>query len=298
MKESRLFGILYYLLDKKQATAPELAEKFEVSVRTIYRDIDSLSTAGIPIYATTGRNGGIQFHEGFVISKSFFSDKERKEILSTLQSVSVLDNFDENGILTKLSALFNIQSDNWFEVDFSRFGNESKDNTTFKLLKNAVVHLNVVKISYINSHGVKAERIIYPLKLFYKAKAWYIKSYCTDKDNFRIFKLSRIMSITLLNDKFTPMEYPVLEEDIETQCSQIKLKFSKEMAYRIYDEFEEKYVLEQADGSFIVTSCMPVDNWITSYILSFGADVEILEPTYLRKYVSDIAKNIYEKNKT
>ena len=90
MQESRLFRILYYLLDKGHATAPELAEKFEVSVRTIYRDVDAISSAGIPIYVTTGRNGGIQFLDDYVLNKSFFSDSEKLEILSSLQSLSAV----------------------------------------------------------------------------------------------------------------------------------------------------------------------------------------------------------------
>lgn len=297
MKESRLFGILYYLLDKKQATAPELAEKFEVSVRTIYRDVDSLSAAGIPIYVTTGRNGGIQFHDDFVINKSYFSDKEKQDILTTLQSVSVLDHFNENNLLTKLSALFNIRSDNWFEVDFSRFGNKSQDNLTFQLLKDAVVGCNVVNITYVSSYGTKTKRTIYPLKLLYKSKEWYIKSYCTEKNDFRIFKLSRIISIVTASNKFEPMEYPLFDENMDTQYSEIKLKFPQGMAYRIFDEFETENIYEQDDGNFIVTAYMPVDNWIIGYILSFGSDVEIIEPIYLRKYVADVAQKIYEKNK-
>lgn len=79
MQESRLFRILYYLLDKGQATAPELAEKFEVSVRTIYRDIDAMSSAGIPIYVTTGRNGGIRFLDGHILDKTFFSSGENRK---------------------------------------------------------------------------------------------------------------------------------------------------------------------------------------------------------------------------
>ena len=133
MKESRLFRIVYYLLDKGHATAPELAEKFEVSIRTIYRDIDVISSAGIPVYVTTGRNGGIEILDSYVLEKSIFSDKEKQDIMAALQSLAVIDNTYEKEILIKLSALFNIRSENWFEVDFSRWGGKTQDNDKFEL---------------------------------------------------------------------------------------------------------------------------------------------------------------------
>ena len=132
MQESRLFKIVYYLLDKGQATAPELAEKFEVSVRTIYRDIDSLSEAGIPIYAETGRNGGIRLMNYFVLNKAVLSEDEKKEILTALQSINATPNIDNSQTLQKLSAMFHVSGENWLEVDFSRWGNKEADNEKFE----------------------------------------------------------------------------------------------------------------------------------------------------------------------
>lgn len=108
MKESRLFKIMYYLLEKGKSTAPELAERFEVSVRTIYRDIDVISSAGVPIYVTTGRNGGIQIAEDYVIDRLFLSDEEKDEILTALKSVAIAEN-RENDIISKLSSIFRVQ---------------------------------------------------------------------------------------------------------------------------------------------------------------------------------------------
>lgn len=122
MHESRLFKIVYYLLDKGHATAPELAEKFEVSVRTIYRDIDALSGAGIPIYAETGRNGGIYLMKDFVLDKVVLSEEEKEEILTALQSINTIQNIDGSQIIQKLSAMFHLNIENWIEVDFSRWG--------------------------------------------------------------------------------------------------------------------------------------------------------------------------------
>lgn len=297
MKESRLFRIVYYLLDKGHATAPELAEKFEVSVRTIYRDVDVISSAGIPVYVTTGRNGGIQILDSYILEKSMFSDKEKQDLLAALQSLSVIDSTYETEMLTKLSALFNIRSENWFEVDFSRWGRRSRDNDKFGLLKDAVINHRAVSILYAGSHGTQTKRKIHPLKLLYKAKEWYIKAYCTDRQDFRIFKFNRITDLTLLDEHFPPVDFPDMQEAPESTYNKITLKFPKEMAYRVYDEFEADNIVEQEDGALTVSAEMPEDAWLTGYLLSFGTHVEVLEPAYLRQVLSKTAKRIYEKNK-
>lgn len=148
MQESRLFKIVYHLLDKGQATAPELAEKFEVSVRTIYRDLDALSGAGIPIYTESGRNGGIRLMSDFVLDRAVLSEEEKQEILTAIQSINFTKNISSSQILQKLSAIFNLNMENWIEVDFSRWGDKGTDNEKFELLKSAVIHQKCVKITY------------------------------------------------------------------------------------------------------------------------------------------------------
>lgn len=297
MRESRLFKIIYCILENGRITAPELAAKFEVSVRTIYRDIDVISSAGIPIYVTTGRNGGIQILENYVLDKALFSEEEKKDILSALQSVSVVNHTYEKDMLTKLSALFSVHSDNWFEVDFSRWGSKTQDKTTFELLKNAVIFHRAVCIMYVNSYGKKSKRKIYPLKMMYRAKEWYIKAYCVDKDDFRIFKFNRILEVQFLSEEFEPMEYPKTADEPKRKYNKISLCFPKEMAYRVYDEFEGNEIEETENGDLMVSSDMPEDNWLVGYLLSFGTQVTVIEPVYLQKILSDEAKKIYEKNK-
>lgn len=194
MRESRLFKIVYHLLDQGQATAAELAEKFEVSVRTIYRDIDALSGAGIPVYAETGRNGGIHLMDDFVLDKAVLSEEERQEILTALQSINVTQNISNSQTLQKLSAIFNLSLESWFEVDFSRWGNKGTDNEKFELLKMAVIHCKSVKIRYASSYQAISERIVQPCKLAYKGMSWYLKAFCTEKQDWRVFKLNRILT--------------------------------------------------------------------------------------------------------
>ena len=149
----------------------------------------------------------------------------------------------------------------------------------------------------VNSYGKKSQRKIYPLKMMYRAKEWYVKSYCVDKDDFRIFKFNRILEIQMLSEEFVPMEYPKSTDKPKRSYNKISLCFPKEMAYRVYDEFEGNEIEEKKNGDLMVSSEMPEDNWLIDYLLSFGTQVTVIEPTYLKKILSDEAKKIYEKNK-
>ena len=298
MQESRLFKIVYYLLDRGTATAPELAERFEVSVRTIYRDIDVLSGAGIPIYAESGRNGGIRLMPAFTLDRAILSGQEKTEILSSLEGLGRISGMYSRETMEKLSALFGVAASNWLEVDFSRWGDMPCDNRKFEELRDAVIQHCCVKITYVGTDGRGGERIIEPLKLLYKSKDWYLKAYCRTKQGFRLFKLSRILEWELLQEEFTPKPYPEAPESMPESCGRVVLRFPGQMAYRVYDEFDVSQIRKDADGSLTVTATMPQDDWLVGYLLSFGTQVEILEPRSLADNISEKAKEIYEKHKS
>lgn len=303
MHESRLFKIIYYLLDKGRAAAPELAERFGVSVRTIYRDIDALSEAGIPIYTEPGRNGGIHLMNHFVLDRAVLSEEEKQEILTSLQSVNTMQNTSGSQTLQKLSTIFQLNSENWLEMDFSRWGNSESDNKKFNLLKLAIFHCQCVKIRYAGSNGTISGRTVQPYKLAYKAKSWYLKAFCTEKQDWRIFKLNRILDLELLNEKFQHCNLPNPTVDPDTPnapeeaYNQITLRFPKEMAYRVYDEFDKTDISLRDNGDLIVSAKMPEDAWLAGFLLSFGPQVDILSPAYLRDVIAEQARLIYEKNK-
>lgn len=298
MRESRLFKIVYHLLNKGQATAPELAEKFEVSVRTIYRDIDALSGAGIPIYAEAGRNGGIHLMNDFVLNQAVLSGEEKQEILTALQSINPMNNLGNHQTLQKLSAIFHMNSENWLEVDFSRWGNNGTDNEKFELLKSAVIHQKCVKITYANSYGTISERIVQPLKMSYKSMSWYLKAYCTEKQDYRIFKLTRIIDTEILTDGFCKSPFPESDETPGQAYHTIVLRFPKNMSYRVYDEFDKTRVSKKENGDLTVSVEMPEDEWLIGYLLSFGTQVDIIEPAHLKDIVAEQAMKIYEKYKS
>ncbi|MEE0441894.1 MAG: YafY family protein [Thomasclavelia sp.] len=296
MKESRLFRIIYHLMENGKSTAPELAEKLEVSVRTVYRDIDIISSAGVPIYVTTGRNGGIQIADSFVLDRLLLSDKEKEDIIMALRSVSIVDDHNRD-TLSKLSAIFNTKSENWLEVDFSRWGNKSQDNTMFQKIKEAIISHKMLCIVYANTRGEVIERVICPLKMVYKAKSWYIKAFCMNKSDFRIFKLTRIIQARNMEKNFSPMEFPQEKKETKVNYENVILRFPQEMAYRIYDEFEVDEINQDDNGDFIICAPMPIDEWLIGYLLSFGSKVYIIEPKYLKKIVYNEAKKICEQNK-
>lgn len=298
MQESRLFQIVYYLLDKGQATAPELAARFEVSVRTIYRDIDSLSGAGIPIYAEAGRNGGIRLMSDFVLDHAVLSEEEKQEILAALQSINITRNIGESKTLRKLSAIFQLRSENWLEVDFSRWGNHGFDKEKFELLKTAVIRRRHVRICYAGSDGTVSERTVQPYRLVYKSKAWYLKAFCTEKQEMRTFKLNRILELALLEETFVRRSFPAEPDDSEEDYPLITLRFPKDMAYRVYDEFDSAQIQRQENGDLIASARMPEGAWLISFLLSFGTQVEIISPAYLRDEIARQAKQIMEKYKT
>lgn len=319
MQESRLFKIIYYLLDKGRATAPELADRFEVSVRTIYRDIDALSGAGVPVYTEAGRNGGIYLMEHFVLDRMVLTDREKREILSALQSAGAAGNEGGKSVLEKLSALFQMQSENWYEVDFSRWGSSNRDNEKFELLKKAILSHRRVRILYAGTSQEKTLRTVEPLKLLYKSSAWYLKAWCMTKEDFRLFKLSRILEWEIQDENFMPMPFPEPEDgppadslpmsdeaggaDLNRPASdpvppRIILYFPHEMAYRVYDEFDISQIEEREDGGLRVNAQMPVDEWLIAFLLSFGHQVEVIEPIYLRAILAERALEIYQKNRS
>lgn len=295
MQINRLFEIIYILLDKKKVTATELAAHFSVSRQTICRDIDTLSTANIPIYTERGRGGGISLLPEYVLNKSILSAKEQNEILSALHGLSKLQSGTHNETLGKLSTLFHKSTSNWLEVDASDWGFENDD---FHHLKTAIIECNTVQFDYYNSYGEKRGRLVCPMQLWFKSKAWYLKAFCTEKEDIRIYKLSRIRNLERTTEHFDHTALPTLVElehfDTENDMP-LRLHIAAEMTYRIHDDFSETEIETQADGSFLVTTNLPKNNWTLGFLLSYGKHLEVLYPKQLQDTLRAEVKAILEK---
>lgn len=299
MQIDRLFGIVNMLLNKNNITAKQLADHFEVSTRTIYRDIDALSLAGIPVYSSKGYGGGIGILKEYTIDKAILTKMEQNEVIHGLQILSAVQMPNASGVLDKLSSLFRqVDVPDWIEVDFSPWGSNSGNKTMFNDIERAVHQKIVVAFDYYNTELKNSYRYVEPFKLIFKGQAWYLKGCIHSSGEMRTFKLSRIRNFTMTDEVFTREISP--ETDINLDFSDMsdlkpfKLKFKASIAYRVYDEFPMEMIEICDDGSFIVNMSYPINEWLISYILSFSTYVEILEPYYARELIKKKIKELYE----
>ena len=249
---NRLFEIVYILMQKRKVTAKELADRFEVSTRTIYRDIETLSGANIPVYASKGKDGGIGLLDEYVLNKTILSEEEQNQILFALQGMK------------KVKA----------------------QEKRFDIIKSAILNKQLVQFTYYNSNGEESKRIVEPLQIWFKDKSWYLISYCKLKQDYRIFKIARIKEVKILQEHFE-RELPK-EEDNEKhnlKIIELELEIDKSMTYRIYDEFESKEITKKEDGNFIIKVKYPENEWVYGYILSFGEYAKVLNPGYAKNII-------------
>lgn len=295
MQVNRLFEIIYILLDKNIVTAKELAEKFEVSQRTIYRDVEALSASGIPVYMTKGKGGGISILPNFTLNKAILTEEEKSEILSSIKAVNAVSfNASEpKKVLRKLNNILGENDTDWIEVDFSNWGNARREKEIFYNLKSAILSKKVVKFNYSSAKGENISREVCPLKLYFKGQSWYMYGYCRVRNDYRFFKLRRIKDLYISEESFN-IKAPknIMKEDniYNDEVITLKMKISSKMAYRVYDEFEDFKRLD--DGSFIVTSEYPKGEWLFGYIYSFGEECEVLEPQEMRKEIKNKIKKM------
>lgn len=295
MASGRLFEILYYLIDVKQTTSPELAEKFEVSVRTIYRDLDRLLVAGIPIETTQGIGGGISIDPHFVLDKTILNNQEQEQILSALQGLSSLHLHEYQDLLGRMQNVFQRNSQDWIEVDFTSWHQDSEMNDKFQQIKEVILKHQVISFDYINVQGEQRHRIVFPLKIFFKGNAWYLQAYEKKRKVYRTYKLTRMHHIDI-KDEYFDIETlndqpPILTYHEETEMIDVVFKFQKYLGSFVYDEFEYKDIEEKED-CYIVTTQVPDHQWFLSFLLSFGSGVEIIEPIELREKLKNEIKRI------
>ncbi len=282
MTDNRLFQMLFLLLEKGNATAPELAEHFEVSVRTIYRDIDILSSAGIPVYTAQGKGGGIFIRENFVLNKSMLSEQEQKQILLSLQGLSILDDENTGALLSKLGAIFQKQNVNWIEMDFSEWSKKNED--VFHGLQSAIFKNRIIEFTYYSGKGQRESRHAEPLKLVFKSRDWYLYAFCHTRQDFRLFKLNRIKNLRVTEQGFVRAAPDRVFDHVSRYTEEtvaLSLVLQKELVYRAYDEFDD--VTELDDGSYSANITLPDNEGLYRFLLSFGDSIEVMAPPQVRE---------------
>lgn len=304
MKNGRLFQILYLLVERRALTARELAERFEVSERTIYRDVDALSAAGIPVYTQQGQGGGIRLMDQFVLDRALLSPEQQDELLFALQAVLATRAVEEEDTLRRLSSLFRREGGDWLEVDFADWGSGVRERENFRLVKEAVLGRRLLCFTYYSSAGACTRRRVEPAKLVFKSGNWYLQAFCLARRDWRSFRLVRMEDLDLERERFSPRPAPRgIEAPLSGDCqaARLSLRFAPGVAYRVRDYFHPNQVAAGPDGSLTVECAFPEDNWLLGFLLSFGDQMEVLSPLWWRETVCREAKKMvarYESGQT
>lgn len=299
MQIHRMLEIVTLLLGGRVLTARALAERFEVSTRTVYRDVEAMSEAGIPVYMTKGRGGGISLTPGYALNKTLLTERERADVLASLKALGGVAPGEADGALKKLGALFGSAGVDWIEVDFCAWGDPKRVSEAFGLLKEAIFSRKIVRFDYSSGKGETVGRMVEPLKLYFRGQAWYLYGFCRDRRDFRLFKLNRMKNLCLTDQAIQnqappgePARYSLPQEEL----AEVVLKLPAEMAFRVYDEYDAFERL--ADGSFLVRAQMPKGKAMMQYILSFGECCEVLEPKDTRDALVSRLRKMLARYKT
>lgn len=297
MQIDRLIQIVFLLLSHEHMTARQLAAELYVSTRTIYRDINTLSIAGIPVTSQKGYGGGLSLLPGFSIDKSYFTKEEQTHIIQALQILKSARYPDAAKSLSKVAGLFshNLQSE-WLDIDFSYWGSPEKERMNLSALERAIISKYIITFTYYNTSLEITHQTVEPLKLVFKSHAWYLVAYSRKKEDIRTYRMSRMRDIQITDqpfDRILPKDWsitPAYREEYHIPL--FRLRFSEKIAYKVYDEFQEKDITRLEDGKLEVTFRYQLTDWTFLYLLSFGEYVEIMEPAEARTIMKEKAAKI------
>ena len=285
MKINRLLAIIVMLLNRDKIFAVELSQKFEVSIRTIYRDIDAINMAGIPIASKQGNNGGFYILENYKINHQFLTLGDMISIVEALKNINgVLNNKNVEIAMEKMKNIIPSNKKSEVDLHFKQvfidtlpwgFKKSENENIKYKVIYKALKENKCISFNYRNSKGEYILREAEPVTLVFKGFSWYIFSFCLLKGDYRIFKLTRMDGLEILNrevsrERISYGEY-INSKSPEKSPVKLLLKFSEEVRYRIQDYFHEEEMTFLEDGSVIVNTEVIEDGWVYSMVLSYGA---------------------------
>lgn len=298
MKIDRLIGIITILLQKEKVTTSQLAERFEVSCRTIQRDIDNICKAGIPIVSMQGYGGGLSIVEGFKIDKTILTQKELSAIFMGLKSIDTISKYTyTQSLMEKLtyekSAI--ISDQNRIIIDLASF---YQDSLTEKidLIKQAINNRELILFQYYSEKG-ESKRTIEPYYIMFRWFAWYVYGYCLTQQDYRLFKLNRLNKLQNLKTSYEERIISEKELDFDRYIwiDDIKLValFDMSVKYRLIDEYGPECVtFDNQSGKLLFENTFTNHNHLLQWILSYGDAVRVIEPLDLVDEVYLNAKNI------
>lgn len=301
MKIDRLIGILSILLQQDKVTAPYLAEKFEVSRRTISRDIEDLCMAGIPLVTTQGQNGGISIMEGYRMDKTLLTNSDMQSILIGLRGLdSIASTNKYQTLMDKLSVgeSSTLPTNNHILIDLASWYRGTL-TPKIELLQTAIDQKRIVSFHYYGPRG-NGQREIEPYLLLFQWSSWYVWGYCLEKEDFRLFKLSRLQELEMTKKTYEGREVPPFETDTDKvfpKKLEAKIIFDQELEWLIMDEFGIDSYQKQADGTLLMQSNFYEKDSLFQFLLGLGEKAELLEPADLRREVAERIEKMNQKYK-
>lgn len=294
MKIDRLVSIIMILLDKKRIGAQQLADMFEVSPRTIYRDIDAINMAGIPIRSISGAGGGFEVMPEYKIDKKVFSAADLSALLMGLSSLSNMMRGDELvHALAKVKSF--IPADrvkdielkvNQIHIDLSPWRGSKNIQTYLEIVKAALQESKLLTFEYVAHHGNKTVRTVEPYQLVLKGSHWYVQGYCRIRNDYRLFRLSRMSDLQMQEEVFVPRDYqkPPLDFDdiLETMQTKIKIRIHRSVLDRVLDFCSYEACSPDGDEHYLVDFPFIENEYHYDILLSFGNKCECLEPRHIR----------------
>lgn len=295
MKIDRLIGILSVLLQKEKTTAPELAERFEVSRRTINRDIEDLCRAGIPIRTAQGTGGGISIMDGYRMDRTILTSKDMQMILAGLRS---LDSVSGSSYYAQLMEKIQTGSSTLISgrdsilIDLSSWYKESL-TPKIEIIQDAIGERNLVKFRYYAPAG-DSDRTVEPYYLVFHWSSWYLWGWCMDRKDFRLFKLNRMDGVQKTEERFVCREAPTPDLSNEKAFpGKIKVKalFDSDQKWRLVEDFGPECFTEQ-DGKLLFTADHTDMESLITWFMTFGDKAKVLEPREAREAISQMAENM------
>jgi predicted DNA-binding transcriptional regulator YafY len=295
-KVDRLIGILTILLQQRRVTAPYLADRFEVSRRTIHRDIEGICQAGIPVVTAQGAGGGIEIMDGYSIDKSVFTIDEIETLVDALHGMdTVFDNSYADRFLEKLSGEYSAKtSSHTMQIDLSSHHRATLTDK-IKRFRRAISENRLVRFTYYSGRG-DTERTVEPYLLLYHWSDWYLYAYCTLRSDYRLFKLARLWNAQDTDQKFTPRTDCDMKRDWD-QCfsSDIELRaiFDDSVKYRLIEDYGIDSLVLREDGRYDFCFPFTFEDNLIQWLLGFGPHVEVISPPEIRKRLSEDAQKIF-----
>lgn len=299
MQTGRLFEIVYLLMGGRSMTTAELASELEVSTRTIRRDVEALSGAGVPVYMTRGKGGGVHLLDNYVLDKSLVSDSEQEEILAALSALGRTGAVDDDAVRDRLARIFQREPVDWLDMDFSFWGAPPEYKHAFDTIRRAICTHRLLRFSYYDAAGNSTVRTVEPARLVFKESCWYLRAYCLKREDWRTFKLFRIdwEGMEILPEQFAarPLPESLGESNARPRGDDtLVLRFAACARERVREEFAPDMIAYRSDGTLEVTLACSLDERTRFYLLSFGSTLEVIEPQSLRAWLEDQALRVAE----